>query len=145
MSSQDRPPVEELELVKEGELIFRFISPKDYDIRNPLGTRVQAATLPSDQLRLTPASYGPSVYVGSRLSRGIQDLYAANPNWRVYYFARMPIKEVSELGIEVRLSPYDCDYPTVKHAHASLTKMDRPKRNKLVSVLERLLEPPAGK
>lgn len=131
-----RPPWGELEVVASGELIFRFVQPNQYSESAVAGARVQPSALQTNEFTPNEKSYGASVYVKARLLRGLEDLYEAMPKWRGWRVAEIPVSSINELGVEVRLSPQDCQIETIRHAHASLIGVTKAVRNKLIKVIE---------
>jgi hypothetical protein len=131
-----RPHWQDLEAVADGDLIFRFVHPRDYKQMLPSGARVQPSALSTDEFKPNAKSYGASVYARSKLPRGIDDLYEACSKWTQWHYAQVPVSEVVALGVEVRLSPQDCEFDLVRHAHASLLNVTRPIRIQLIRIIE---------
>lgn len=136
-----RPPWQELPEVVSGELVIRLIRPNEYKADAPAGARVQPAAIPTDEFKPNDRSYGASAFVKSRLRNGLKDIVDANPKWNAYVLAEVMVEKIRELGIEVRLSPQDCEYEQIRDAHASLINLNRDRRNKLVRLLEAHLVP----
>ncbi|MBN2195018.1 MAG: hypothetical protein JW751_19530 [Polyangiaceae bacterium] len=139
-----RTPVEALDVVPTGDLVFRLVRPEHIDLTKPRGAQLQTSALPSDQYTPNDHSYGASVYVKSRLPQGVEQLYQACPKWRTWRTAEVPVAKVVELGVGVVLSPQDCEIEEIRHAHASLIGVDRPRRNRLLRLIEAHLLPQAS-
>jgi hypothetical protein len=138
-----RPDVSSLPLVPAGTLIVRLLHPAHYAPGSPPGLRILPASFPSGDFKPTPSSYGASAYDLSELTGGLADLEAANPKWATFGVLQARVEELAPLGIEVRRSPEDCPYPSVRQAHVSLIGITREVRDRLVVFLEgRLLRPP---
>lgn len=134
--SGDRPDVSELEVVADGDLVFRFVQPTQIDLSAPIGARLQTSALQSNEFTPNEHSYGPSVYVRSRLPNGVTDLHEACSKWRGWHVAEIPVQKVLAFGVTVRLSPQDCEYPTIRHAHATLIGVTKAIRNHLIRLIE---------
>lgn len=132
----DRPHWQELTEVLSGELVIRVIRPTEYKHDAPKGARVQPGAMPTNEFTPNDTSYGASAFVKSRLKNGEADLVAANPRWGSYLRAEVLAEQLRELGIDVRLSPQDCEFELVRDAHASLLGVNRERRNKLIRLLE---------
>ena len=133
-----RPAAAELLLVPSEDTIIRMIHPEaaiDAD-----GSVLQGA-LPSKEYRNTPneTSYGPSVYVASRLEAEVSTLEQATPNWRYYAVARCPVAAVRALGVRVCFSPDDCDIEAIKQAHATLLDVTVATRDQLIELFQKHL------
>ena len=134
-----RPPWNELAEVRSGELVIRLIRPDAYVATARPGSRVQPAALPTNERTPSATSYGASAFVKSLLRGGTADLLAANPKWVAFLQAEVLVEHIRALGIDVRLSPQDCEFDRVRDAHASLINVDRPRRNQLIRLLEQNL------
>ena len=131
-----RPAWNELEVVPDGDLVFRFVQPGHFNASAPSGARVQPAALQSNEFTPNDRSYGASAYIKSRLSRGLDDLHKAYPKWVAWRVSEVPVSAVTAIGIEVRLSPQDCELETIRHAHASLIGVTKERRLKLIPLIE---------
>jgi hypothetical protein len=91
-------------------------------------------------------TYGPSVYVESRLRDGIQSLIAIDSAWHAQGVVRIQVRELRQFELEVRYSPADCTYDSeeLRGAHATVLGLTRPRRNQLVAHLTKahVLRPP---
>jgi hypothetical protein len=134
-----RPLVSALAPVRNDGLVFRFVQPGHINEAAVLGARLQTAVLQTNEFTPNEKSYCASVYVKSLLSRGLEDLYDADAKWRTWRVSEVPIEEVVSLGVQVVLSPQDCELVNIRHAHASLIGVDKHKRNKLVRLIEQYL------
>ena len=141
--NSSRPDVSELEVAASDSLVFRFDNPGHLDPRAPAGARLQNAALQTDEFTPHEGSYGASVYVKSRLLDGIADLHRACDKWRGCRVAEVPVAAVLAVGARVVLSPQDCQFESIKHAHASLLDVTKARRNKLIRVIEAHLLPVA--
>ena len=139
--SGNRPDVSELVIVEDGELVFRFVQPGHINTAAPIGARLQTSALQSNEFTPNEHSYGPSVYVRSRLTNGVADLHEACSKWRAWQLAEIPVGTVLALGVTVRLSPQDCEFPTIRHAHATLIGVTKAIRDQLIRVIEANLLP----
>lgn len=139
--SGTRPDVSELEAVTGDAFIFRFVQPSHVNLSAPEGARLQAAALQTNEYTPNARSYGASVYVELWFTHGLLDLYEACPKWRDWQVARIPVSSLLSLGVRVLLSPADCEFEAVRHAHASLLGVTREIRNKLIRVIEANLVP----
>ncbi len=137
----DRPDVTELEVAPDDSILFRFVQPTHIDAKAPPGARLQTAALPTNEFTPNEHGYGASVYVKSLLANGLRDLHEACPKWCDWRVAEVPVREMLELGVGVRLSPQDCPFEAIRHAHASLIGVTRQKRNLLIRIIERRLLP----
>jgi hypothetical protein len=131
-----RPPVDALEPVPSDALVFRFVQPAHIDPSAPVGAQLQMAALQTNEFTPNEHSYGASVYVKSRLPRGLTDLLEACPKWQSWRTSEVPVKKVLDLGVKVVLSPQDCEFEAIRVAHASLIGVDKLRRNKLVRLIE---------
>lgn len=118
MTAASRPPVDQLEEVGDRETVFRLILPSQFKPAAAPGLRIQLGALPSKEWPVTTTSYCPSVFVNSLLANGIIDV--AEPRWSRYGIAQATVASLRALGIHVCRSPMDCDYASVRSAHASL-------------------------
>ena len=134
-----RPDVLQLEVASADSLVFRFVQPGHINSRAPAGSRLQTAALPSNEYTPDDKSYGASVYVKSLLARGLEDLHDACEKWRMWRVAEVPVAEVLAVGARVVLSPQDCRFESIRHAHASLLDVTKERRNKLIRIIERYL------
>lgn len=131
-----RPGVGELALVPDGNLVFRFVQPGQFNASAPPGARVLTSALQTDEFTPNERSYGPSAFVKSLLANGLDDLHKACPKWMAWRVAEVPIDAILKLGVEVRLSPQDCEFESIRHAHASLIGVTKAKRSNLIRLLE---------
>src|SRR5215213_2081059 len=115
-----RPNVSSLPLVPAGALIVRFLHPAHYAPASPPGLRILPASFPSGDFSPTPTSYGASAYDLGELPGGLAELEAAHPRWATFGVLRARVEELAHFGIEVRRSPEDCPFPSVRQAHVSL-------------------------
>ena len=137
--SGGRPDVTQLEVAPADALVFRFVQPGHINVEAPVGARLQTAALPSNEYTPNEKSYGASVYVKSLLSRGLVDLHDACAKWQAWRVAEVPVAEVLAIGARVVLSPQDCPFESIRHAHASLLDVTKERRNKLIRVIEKHL------
>ncbi len=105
-----RPDVSELEVAASDDLVFRFVRPDHINPSAPPGAQLQIAALPSNQFTPNERSYGASVFVKSKLVRGLRDLHDACPTWRECKVAEIPVARIVALGVGVVLSPQDCEF-----------------------------------
>jgi len=136
-----RPPVEDLTAVSPDNLVFRLVQPAHLDLQQAVGAQLQTAALPTNQCTPNERSYGASIYVESLLSGGLEELHRACPKWQTWRAARIPVEKVVDLGVKVVLSPQDCPFESIRHAHASLLGVDKQRRNKLIKLIEAHLLP----
>ena len=120
-------------------LILRVIRPNDFVPSQPVGQRILPSALPSSEYEPKSKSYGASVFVKEFLSGGLTDLHNAYDKWRSYRVAEVPVVKITDAGVAVRLSPQDCQFPSVRHAHASLIGVTRANRGQLIKLLETYL------
>lgn len=133
----ERPLVDDLEVAADEDLVFRFVQPNHINFAAPIGARLQLSALQTNECTPNEHSYGASVYVKSRLLRGLADLHDACPKWRDWHVAEVPVRAVLEVGVRVLLSPQDCkEFEAIRHAHASLIGVIRPIRNRLIQIIE---------
>jgi hypothetical protein len=137
--TEPRPDVATLTVVTEDALIFRFVQPGHIDATARVGSQLQTSALQTNEFTPNDHSYGPSVYVGSKLKRGVDDLFAACEKWKGWRYARVPVDQVNAIGVTVVLSPQDCELESIRHAHASLIGVTKPHRSKLLRLIEKHL------
>ena len=131
-----RPDVSELTVAASDALVFRFVRPEHIDLAAPVGARLQLSSLQTNEFTPNARSYGASVYVKSLLVGGLADLHAACEKWRSWRVAEVPVRAVLDVGVSVLLSPQDCEFETIRHAHASLIGVNKERRNKLIRIIE---------
>jgi hypothetical protein len=139
-----RPEVDELEVVASDHLVFRFVQPGHINLNAPAGSRLQLSALQTNECTPNERSYGASVYVKSRLAYGLADIHAAFAKSRSWRAAEVPVWKIQALGVSVVLSPQDCSIEAIRHAHASLIGVDKPRRNKLIRIIEEHLLTASG-
>jgi hypothetical protein len=130
-----RTPLKDLVLVDDEEWIIRIIRPESYDHDAPTGMRVLTSALQSKEMPSTDQSYGPSVFVESKLPCSLENLESEVKKWGGCGVAKVQAKKLRELGIDVRFSPDDCEMPTIKPAHASLVGCTKPTRTPIIDLL----------
>lgn len=142
MSSEDAG-LRDLERVDAEEVIIRLIHPVHFNWEHE---EVAPAALPMKQFRPQCEDSGPSFYVRSGLTSGVQDLEATEPKWKGFGVAEIKVQDLLDLGLDIRLTPEECRFPTIKHAHASIVStVDRATRDAVVDLLNsegRLTRPP---
>lgn len=132
--SSDRPKPDDLVAVPDHEYVLRLINPKGgaYQANPPDGRHLADGWVPSGQYKPSPTSYGPSVWVESRLPEGVASLEALRPDWKSHGLVRVLVSAVRACNIDVRYSPQDSIFPEHKDAHASFIGIDRPRRDELI-------------
>ena len=125
--AEARRPLSALTRVDAGEVLLRLVAGRDFLIERPLGERVLPAALQTHDFTPSPTSYGASVYIESLVPSGVEvKVQLGKPNHLV---ATLAVAALNALGIEVVLTPEDCDDEVLRPAHASLigvTKANRP-------------------
>ncbi len=131
----ERPKAEELEDVPEDEYLLRFVgrAGNQYQPDPTDGRYLTEAWIPSGEFKADPAkSYGPSVWVESRLPNGVESLEALRPDWKTKGLVRVRVSDVRTCDVKVKYSPQDSTLPEHADAHASWVGLNRPKRDELV-------------
>lgn len=131
-----RRAVEDLERVDHGEVIIRLVGPRDFDATRVMGERVLKSAPQARDITPNENSYGASVFVVSRL--GELDLRSVL-NKPTHLEARVSVMELEGLGIEVRLSPEDCEVDLLRAAHASLIGVTPKNRSTLMKLVDAVL------
>lgn len=135
----ERPKVEDLVVANSDHLVFRLVRPNDFVATHPVGQRVLPSALPSSEYDPKPKSYGASVFVKELLQGGLTDVHNACDKWRSYRLSEVPIAKIVNVGVAVRLSPQDCSFLSIRHAHASLIGVTRMNRTQLLRLVEQYL------
>ena len=135
--------------LSKSEVVIRFSVPTSYD-HNPnvaAEDRLDSSSMRSKEFKPStiPISTGASAFLKSALPNPLVDLVTANSKWAGYVRSEITVEEIEALGIKVELTPDECQFPTVAHAHLSLIGIDGDKRDKLVNQLSKKIVyvPPA--
>lgn len=136
---ETRPHWTALTLVGAEHVLFRFVRPDHINSKAVEGARVQISALQTNEFTPNDHSYGASVYIKELLPGGLEDLHAACPKWKTWLFSEVPVGDVNALGVDVRMSPNDCQFESIKHAHASLLNVTKSIRPSLIRLIEKHL------
>jgi hypothetical protein len=125
-----RPTPEQLEEAAPHEFVLRLVHPTSYT------GRLETSCLPSRDWKGKPTAtdYGPSAFLEARLPGGVAELEAANHDWKRFGVVRLQIRELNERGVVVRMTPMDCQFPTIAHAHATLFGVTSANRDDVVEL-----------
>jgi hypothetical protein len=137
--SGDRPEPGDLVDVPDEEYLVRLVGSHAYEANAPGGRFITAAWIPSSQYKTHPNSYGPSVWVESKLPAGVASLEKLRPDWAKQGLVRVRVADVRACSIQVKYSPQDSCFPEHADAHASFVGVDRVKRDDLVDVCQNLI------
>ncbi len=129
-----RRRLDELTPVDDEDWVLRLIHPQSFDHDAPDGEQVKSSALEKKELKATDTSYGPSMFAEAKLEHGLATLELADPRWGHKGIARVQVKQLRKLGVDVVWSPEDCDKLVVKGAHVSLVGCDPGKRDAVVDL-----------
>jgi hypothetical protein len=148
--TQKRPAFALLAPIEEGEVVVRIVRASGFYADRQVGLRLDTSQLPEKEFKANDESYGLSVFVRSALSSGndddqaIEALEGARPQWKEkgsgYSF--VAVAELRELGLDVRLSPQDCQIEGLVNAHASVSGVTKANRPKLLNLIDNCLSRP---
>lgn len=108
-------------VVHPGETLIRLINKNHYDGARSEGVRIQVSHLRSTEFE-PPEKNQPSVFVESACS--LAELEQANPNWRDQGVVKVQASQLTDLGLEVRMTPEQCTkFTSIAHSHASIYRV----------------------
>jgi hypothetical protein len=115
--------VDDLVPVDPNAFVLRFIAPMHYQFDAPQGCRIQSANLPTKDWKDMPKpdNYGPSLFVEASLPEPLDAcLQAEMQPLAKHGIVRVTVASLQAIGLAVRFTPQDCQWPRLAGAHATL-------------------------
>lgn len=97
--------------------------------------------MPANLMRKELHPDRPSAYSLARVS--VQELEAANPPWCEYGLVILEAHELRALGLELCITPNECQFQSICHGHVSLENVKREVRDDVVDLFNlHIFRPP---